>query len=318
MTRLVSVIVPVHNERENIAALAKSIKRVFAGLSYRYNLIFVDDGSSDITLHEIKKLAIHDSNIRFISFSRNFGHQAAIKAGLDKADGDCVITMDGDLQHPPRLIPQLLEKWEQGYDVVYTVRKEDKKLPFLKRITSNLFYKLLNWLSDIKIEKGTADFRLMSRNVVDVLRDLQEYEPFFRGLVKWAGFKQFAVEYEPEQRQSGVTKYTSRKMIRFALQGITSFSIRPLYAATYIGFTFAALSTLYIPYALYSYYFGYTISGWTSVIVTIVFFGGLQLMILGIIGIYLGKLFMQNKHRPVYIVKESNIHESSPIHIDEF
>lgn len=318
MTKLVSVIVPVHNERENIAVLAKTIKRIFGGLSYRYNLIFVDDGSSDATLHEIKKLAVQDSNIKFISFSRNFGHQAAIKAGLDKAGGDCVITMDGDLQHPPHLIPELLEKWEQGYDVVYTVRKEDKKLPFFKRTTSNLFYRLLNSLSDIKIEKGTADFRLMSRKVVEVLRGLQEYEPFFRGLVKWAGFKQYAVEYEPEQRTSGVTKYTSKKMIRFALQGITSFSIRPLYAATYIGFTFAALSTLYIPYALYSYYFGYTISGWTSVIVTIVFFGGLQLMILGIIGIYLGKLFMQNKHRPVYIVKESNIHEPSPIHINEF
>jgi dolichol-phosphate mannosyltransferase len=318
MTKLVSIIVPVHNERENVTVMAKAIKRIFSGLPYRYNLIFVDDGSSDLTLHEIKKLAVQDENIRFISFSRNFGHQAAIKAGLDKADGDCVITMDGDMQHPPHLIPLLLEKWREGYDVVYTVRKEDKNLPVLKRTTSNLFYKVLNFLSDIKLEKGTADFRLMNRNVADVLRNLQEIEPFFRGLIKWAGFKQLAVEYESDQRKSGVTKYTSKKMIRFALQGITSFSIRPLYAATYIGFTFAALSTLYIPYAVYSYYFGYTISGWTSVIVTVVFFGGLQLMILGIIGIYLGKLFMQNKHRPVYIVKESNIHEPSAIHIDEF
>jgi dolichol-phosphate mannosyltransferase len=318
MTKLVTIIVPVHNERDNVGIMAKTIKRIFADLPYRYHLLFVDDGSSDTTLQEIKKLAVQDENIRFISFSRNFGHQAAIKAGLDKAEGDCVITMDGDMQHPPQLIPQLLEKWSAGYDVVYTVRKEDKNLPFLKRATSNLFYRVLNWLSDIKLEKGTADFRLMSRNVVNVLRNLQEFEPFFRGLVKWAGFKQLPVEYQPDQRKSGASKYTSKKMIRFALQGITSFSIRPLYAATYIGFTFAALSTLYIPYALYSYYFGYTISGWTSVIVTIIFFGGLQLMILGIIGIYLGKLFMQNKHRPVYIVKESNIHEPSEIHIDEF
>jgi glycosyltransferase involved in cell wall biosynthesis len=318
MTKLVSIIVPVHNERENVGVMAKAIKRTFADLPYRYNLLFIDDGSSDLTLHEVKKLALQDDHIRYISFSRNFGHQAAIKAGLDKADGDCVITMDGDMQHPPHLIPTLLEKWDEGNDVVYTVRKEDKKLPFLKRVTSNLFYKVLNWLSDIKIEKGTADFRLMNRNVVDVLRGLAEFEPFFRGLVKWAGFKQVPVEYEPNERKSGTSKYTSKKMIRFALQGITSFSIRPLYAATYIGFTFAALSTLYIPYALYSYYFGYTISGWSSLIVTVVFFGGLQLMILGIIGIYLGKLFMQNKHRPVYIVKESNIHEPSAIHIDEF
>jgi dolichol-phosphate mannosyltransferase len=222
------------------------------------------------------------------------------------------------MQHPPHLIPQLLEKWEEGYDMVYTVRKEDKKLPFAKRVTSNLFYSIINRLSDIKIEKGAADFRLMNRNVVDVLRNLQEFEPFFRGLVKWAGFKQIPIEYEPDQRKSGVSKYTSKKMIRFALQGITSFSIRPLYAAIYIGFLCAVISALYIPYAIYSYYFGYTISGWTSVIVIIVFFGGLQLMILGIIGIYLGKLFMQNKHRPIYIVKESNIHEPSAIHIDEF
>ncbi|MCS3798377.1 glycosyltransferase family 2 protein [Niastella sp. OAS944] len=318
MTKLVSIIVPVHNEKENVSVMAKAIKRVFADLDYRYNLIFVDDGSSDLTLHEIKKLAIQDEHIRYVSFSRNFGHQAAIKAGLDKADGDCVITLDGDMQHPPQLIPQLLEKWEEGYDMVYTVRKEDKKLPFTKRITSNLFYRIINRLSDIKIEKGAADFRLMNRNVVDVLKNLQEFEPFFRGLVKWAGFKQVAIEYHPDQRKSGVTKYTSKKMIKFALQGITSFSIRPLYAAIYIGFLCAAFSTLYIPYAIYSYYFGYTISGWTSVIVIIVFFGGLQLMILGIIGIYLGKLFMQNKHRPIYIVKESNIHEPSAIHIDEF
>lgn len=318
MTKLVSIIVPVHNEKDNVSVMAKAIKRVFADLDYRYNLIFVDDGSSDLTLHEIKKLAIQDKHIRYVSFSRNFGHQAAIKAGLDKADGDCVITLDGDMQHPPHLIPQLLEKWEEGYDMVYTVRKEDKKLPFTKRVTSNLFYRLINRLSDIKIEKGAADFRLMNRNVVDVLKNLQEFEPFFRGLVKWAGFKQVAIEYHPDQRKSGVTKYTSKKMIKFALQGITSFSIRPLYAAIYIGFLCAAFSTLYIPYAIYSYYFGYTISGWTSVIVIIVFFGGLQLMILGIIGIYLGKLFMQNKHRPIYIVKESNIHEPSAIHIDEF
>jgi polyisoprenyl-phosphate glycosyltransferase len=303
MSKLISVVVPVHNEKDNVHLLAKAVKRVFSDLPYRYQLVFVDDGSTDATLQEIKKLAALDHNVCFIAFSRNFGHQAALKAGLDKADGDCVISMDGDLQHPPYLIPLLLEKWEQGYDVVYTIRKEDTTLPKRKRFTSNLFYRILNGLSDIKLEKGTADFRLLNRNVVDVLRNLRELEPFFRGLVKWAGFNQVAVEYEPEQRRSGGTKYTSKRMIRFALQGITSFSIRPLYAAAY---------------ALYSYYFGYTISGWTSVIVTIVFFGGLQLMILGIIGIYLGKLFMQNKQRPIYLIKETNIHEPATIHFDEF
>ncbi len=307
MTRLISIIVPVYNEKENVSVLAQSLQQLFSGLPYRFNVIFVDDGSSDTTLEEIKKLIQQYPFVKYISFSRNFGHQAALKAGLDMADGDCIISMDGDMQHPPELIPVLLEKWSEGYDVVYTVRKEDEALPYFKRKTSHLFYRLLNRLSDIEIEKGTADFRLLNRNVVNVLRNLQEYDLFFRGLVKWTGFKQISIEYEPGQRQWGSSKYTLKKMMRFALQGITSFSTRPLYAATYIGFVFAMLATLYIPYAFYSHFFGHTISGWTSVIVTIAFFGGLQLMILGIIGIYLGKLFMQNKQRPVYIVKESNL-----------
>jgi polyisoprenyl-phosphate glycosyltransferase len=307
MTKLISIVVPVYNEKNNVAILVKTLAHVFSNLPYRYNIIFVEDGSIDDTLQEIRDLATSDEHIRYVSFSRNFGHQAAIKAGLDVADGDCVITMDGDLQHPPEMIPLLLQKWEEGYDVVYTLRKEDTKLPFFKRKSSSLFYRLLNRISDINVEKGTADFRLLNRKVVNILRNLHEYEPFFRGLVKWAGFKQLAVEYTPEKRFSGVTKFTSKKMVRFALQGITSFSIRPLYAAIYLGFICAALSVLYIPVVIYSYYFGYTISGWASVIVTIIFFGGVQLMILGIIGLYLGKLFMQNKQRPLYIVKESNI-----------
>lgn len=307
MTKLISIVVPVYNEKSNVAVMAKTVAHIFANLPYRYNLIYVEDGSSDDTLQEIRNLATTDPQVRYISFSRNFGHQAAIKAGLDMANGDCVITMDGDLQHPPDMIPLLLQKWEEGFDVVYTLRKEDTALPYFKRTSSKLFYRLLNGISDISIEKGTADFRLLNRNVVNVLRNLQEYEPFFRGLVKWAGFKQLAVEYTPEQRLSGVTKFTSKKMMRFALQGITSFSIRPLYAAIYLGFICAVLATLYIPFVIYNYYFGYTISGWASVIVIIIFFGGVQLMVLGIIGIYLGKLFMQNKHRPLYIVKESNI-----------
>lgn len=307
MTKLVSVVIPVYNEKDNVAILSQTLHDTFAQLPYHYTTIFVDDGSTDGTADVLKQLAATQPHVKYISFSRNFGHQAALKAGLDMAEGDCVISMDGDMQHPPDLIPVLLQKWEEGYDVVYTIRKEDERLGYFKRTSSNLFYAVLNGLSDISIEKGAADFRLLNKNVVQVIRNLQEYDLFFRGLVKWTGFKQLGIEYDPAERRTGVSKYTFKKMMRFALQGITSFSIRPLYAATYLGFTFSLLAILYIPYVLYSYCMGHVISGWTSTIVTIAFFGGMQLMILGIIGLYLGKLFMQSKNRPTYIIKESNL-----------
>ncbi|GGH81522.1 dolichol-phosphate mannosyltransferase [Filimonas zeae] len=307
MTKLVSVVVPVYNEKDNVVLLSQTLRDTFAVLPYRYNTIFVDDGSTDGTADVIRRLAAENKHVRYISFSRNFGHQAALKAGLDMADGDCVISMDGDMQHPPELIPVMLQKWEEGYDVVYTLRREDENLSYFKRTTSNAFYSMLNRLSDITIEKGAADFRLLNRNVVEVVRNFQESDLFFRGLVKWSGFKQLGIEYDPAKRNSGVSKYTFKKMMRFALQGITSFSTKPLYAAIYLGFVFSLLALLYIPYVLYSYWMGHVISGWASIIVTIAFFGGMQLMILGIIGLYLGKLFMQSKKRPIYIVKESNI-----------
>ena len=307
MKQEVSIVVPIYNEQENISALVKAVKSVFINLPYDYKIIFVDDGSTDATLSIIKTMIDYDSTISYISFSRNFGHQAALKAGIDWAAGDCVISMDGDLQHPPELIPQMIKKWEAGYDVVYTIRKDDKSLSYMKRKSSSAFYKLLSHLSDVDIERGSADFRLMSKKVVAVVRDLGDHELFLRGIIKWVGFKQHAIEYEPVQRAGGKSKYTYKKMMRLALEGITSFSIKPLYIATYFGIAFSLLSILYLPYALYSYYFGKVISGWTSVIVTISFFGGLQLMILGIIGIYLGKLFMQSKNRPSYLIKESNI-----------
>jgi dolichol-phosphate mannosyltransferase len=215
--------------------------------------------------------------------------------------------MDADLQHPPEVIPLLIQKWESGFEIVYTLRNDDISIPFLKRKLSSGFYYFLNKISDIQMQKGTADFRLLNRNVVDVLKNLSEYDFFLRGLVKWVGFKQYAIEYVPGKRNSGDSKYSLGKMIRFALNGITSFSDKPLYLAAYLGCAFALLSILYIPYAFGSYFFHYTISGWTSIIVTLSFFGGIQLMILGIIGIYLGKLFMQSKQRPSYILKESNI-----------
>ncbi len=307
MNKKISIVVPVCNEQGNIPVLVNALQEVLASVTYPYKIIFIDDGSSDDTLAILKQRANIDSSIFYISLSRNFGHQNALKAGLDIADGDAVIMMDGDMQHPPELIPVMLELWEKGNDIVYTIRKDHKDLPMMKRKTSTMFYNLINNLSDIELEQGTADFRLMDKKVVAIFKDFKETDLFLRGLVKWMGFQQAGIEYEPAQRTQGKSKYTLKKMIRFALQGITSFSTKPLYIATYLGFSFSLVSLLYIPYIGYSYYFGHVISGWTSMIATIAFFGGLQLMILGIIGMYLGKLFLQSKQRPHYIVKESNI-----------
>ena len=299
MKKRISIVIPVCNEEANIAIVIAALQDVFQPLPYAYDVCFVDDGSTDGTLDELKKQSANHSNLFFISLSRNFGHQNALKAGLDMVDGDCVIMMDGDMQHPPDLIPELIQQWALGYDIVYTIRKDHKEMPLMKRKTSNMFYNLINNLSDIELEQGTADFRLMDKKVVEVFRAFKETDLFMRGLIKWMGFRQIGIEYDPAQRTKGKSKYTLKKMIRFALQGITSFSTRPLYLAAYLGFIFSVLSLLYVPYIIWSYYFGHAISGWASMIATIAFFGGLQLMILGIIGMYLGKLFMQSKQRSI-------------------
>jgi polyisoprenyl-phosphate glycosyltransferase len=201
----------------------------------------------------------------------------------------------------------MIKKWEEGYEIVYTIRKDDRSIPYFKRKLSFAFYRILNLISDTKVVAGAADFRLIDKIVVDSLKKMEEYDLFIRGMVNWLGFSQYAIEYQPGKRNEGKSKYSFKKMLRFGIYGITSFSDKPLYLAAYLGFLFSALASLYLPYALISYYFGKTISGWTSIIVTLSFFGGLQLMILGIIGIYLGRLFMQSKKRPVYITRESNI-----------
>lgn len=307
MKKLVSIVIPAYNEADNIFVIAESIKKVFATLSYNYEIILVDDGSADHTLEKIKEYAATAENVFFLEFSKNFGHQLAVKAGMDHAFGDCVISMDCDMQHPPELIPEMIAKWEAGYEVVYTIREEDKNLSKGKRSSSSLFYKVLNWLSDIDLEPGAADFRLLDQRVVNVFRNFHENEPFLRGLVKWLGFKQYAIKYNPAARFSGQSKYTLKKMLRLALHGVTSFSIKPLYTAVYLGFILSFASVLYVPYIIYAFVNHVEVSGWASVIMTIVFFGGLQLIILGIIGIYVGKMFMQAKNRPNYIIRSTNI-----------
>jgi dolichol-phosphate mannosyltransferase len=287
--------------------MADALCNVMNTLLYDYSITFVDDGSNDGTVETLKETALLNNKVFYISLSRNFGHQNALKAGLDLSDADAVISMDGDLQHPPELIPELIKHWEAGNDIVYTIRKDHQEIPMMKRKTSNMFYNLMNRLSDIELEAGTADFRLMDKRVVNICRTFNEMDLFWRGLVKWIGFTQVGIEYEPAERKFGESKYTYKKMMQFALRGITSFSIKPLSIAIYLGFTFSILSLLYIPYTIYALFFGHAINGWASVIVTIAFFGGLQLMILGIIGMYLGKLFIQSKQRPHYVIKESNL-----------
>ena len=307
MKKCISILIPVYNEKDNIEQLVKSLQTVISGLPYDCTITFIDDGSNDGTLECIRQQSSICNNVFFISLSRNFGHQNALKAGLDYSNSDCIITMDGDMQHPPCLIPQLIKEWEAGKDIVYTIRKDYDDQPGMKRRSSALFYKVLNKLSGMELEAGTADFRLLDKKIVNILRDFQEEEPFWRGIVKWVGFPQASIEYLPEARKFGKSKYTIRKMLSFGLQGITSFSTKPLTIAIYLGFTVALLSLLYFPYVFWSIYSGHAISGWASLIVTVAFLGGLQLMILGIIGMYLGKLFMQSKKRPHYIIKETAI-----------
>lgn len=309
MNKSIAIVIPSYNEATNIDVLVKALNETVSNLSYDFKFVFVDDGSSDDTIAILKEKSKSQDNIFYVELSRNFGHQNALKAGIDlvKNDADAIISMDGDMQHPPKIIPELIQKWEEGYEVVYTIREEDKKLSYFKNKSSNMFYGLMNKLSDIKFEPGTADFRLIDKKVAQVFSDFSENELFIRGIINWVGFKQFAVNYEPNERFSGKSKYTFGKMMRFAIQGITSFSTKPLSMAIILGISLSVFAFIfYIGYVIYSVYYGHVISGWASVITTVVFFGGLNLVVLGIIGVYIGKLFMQSKGRPNYLISNTN------------
>lgn len=304
---MVSVIVPIHNEEGNILVLADGIIDVLRRHP-DYELIFVDDGSNDDSLNIVKKLNNQNDKIKYISFSRNFGHQNALRAGLDYAKGDCIISMDGDMQHPPKLIPQLIEKWQKGYDIVYTIRKDDPSSSFFKRKTASIFYWVMNKFSDIEIKNGVADFRLLDRGVLDVVKTIKENDLFMRGMVSWLGFRQYGIEYMPEKRNWGKTKYGLSKMMKFAITGITSFSLKPLHISTMFGYTIATMAFIYGIYAIIIKLFtNNVISGWTSVLTVVLFIGGIQLIMIGILGEYIGKLFIESKKRPSYIIKEKRL-----------
>ncbi|MGB9707262.1 MAG: glycosyltransferase family 2 protein [Microgenomates group bacterium] len=301
---LLSLIIPVFNEEKNILPLINRLNPIIK--NYQYEIIFVDDGSTDNTVNQIKKIIQKNKKIKLISFTRNFGHQIALTAGYLYSKGDVIISMDADLQDPPEIIPQMLEKWKKGAKIVYAKRKERKVDSFLKRLTAFLFYRLINFLSDTPIPDNVGDFRLLDKEVVVFLNQLKEKSRFLRGLVAWPGFTTEYVYFNREKRFAGETHYPFAKMINFAIEGITSFSTKPLRLVSYLGFITAFLGFLGIIYAVLGKIFlpKYWVTGWTALFVAIMFLGGIQLITIGIIGEYIGKIYQQVQERPPFLIKE--------------
>jgi dolichol-phosphate mannosyltransferase len=304
-----SVVIPVFNEQSNLAALYNRLTEVLNKITNNYEMIFVNDGSTDDSLAMIKKLSTGDERIRYISFSRNFGHQVAISAGIDKSMGNAISIIDADMQDPPELIPVLYKKYSEGFDVVYAIRIKRKDRSVVKKIAYNMFYRILSRLSSVNIPLDTGDFRVISRKVADVLKAMPEQQKFLRGQIAWIGFKQTYIEYEREERAAGEPGYTWKKLFHLAIDGITSFSNVPLRMATIAGLIVSGISFLLILYALYSHFFlGLdTPKGWTSLMISVLFIGGIQLLSIGIIGEYISRLISNTRQRPLYVIEESNI-----------
>ena len=301
----ISVVVPLLNEEGNIPFLYASLIKVLEGLVSDFEILFVDDGSKDHSFQIITDISQTDHRVLGISLSRNFGHQIALTAGLEHASGSVVVTMDADLQHPPEVIADLYKTYkETGADIVNTIRTETADSSAFKRISSSWFYKIINNLSDIHIEPTAADFRLMNAQTVKAFLQMKEKDRFTRGLISWMGFKQVSIPYSAPPRFSCKTKYSITKMFRFAADGITSFSAKPLRVSFYSGLIVSFIGLLYAIFAVLEYFSGRTIAGWTSILVSILIIGGIQLISIGIIGEYLARVFNEAKNRPLYFVKE--------------
>ena len=309
---LISIVVPVFNEAEVIeASHARLAKAMDAVPQVDYEILFVNDGSSDGSAQRLADLAMLDSRVKVLRFSRNFGHQIAITAGIDHAEGDAVVVIDADLQDPPEVIPQFIDKWLEGYDIVYGVREKRHGETAMKLFTASLFYRLIRLFSKIDIPQDVGDFRLMSRRAVDYLKQMTEKDRFVRGLVSWIGFRQIGVPYTREKRFAGTTKYPYRKMIKFAFDGITSFSTAPLSLATWLGFITSIFAFLYMGSVFVQKLLGNTVQGWATIMVALLFLGGVQLICVGILGQYIGRIFNEVKPRPVYIIQETYNMEDS-------
>lgn len=302
-----SIIIPIFNEEGNIGLIFERLSKVCNQITSDYELIFVNDGSKDNSLNLIYGLSQSVNNVKFINFSRNFGHQAAVSAGIDHALGEYVVIIDADLQDPPELILDMYQKALNGFQVVYAKRRSRKGESSFKLFTAKLFYRLLDSITSIKIPLDTGDFRIMHRSVVEVVKNMPEKNKFLRGQIAWVGFNQTYIEYDRDSRTYGETGYPLKKMLKFAMDGITSFSTFPLKLATWMGFVVGFISFLLIIYALYSKFIlkDYQ-SGWTSLIISILFLGGVQLMCLGIIGEYISRIFDNAKGRPLYIIQNKN------------
>jgi dolichol-phosphate mannosyltransferase len=300
-----SLIIPVYNEEEIIAELDRRLKGLLHGMDETWEVVFVDDGSRDGTPLALKVLAAAEPRYKVISFSRNFGHQAAITAGMDRAEGDAVVIMDADLQDPPEVVTQMIEKWREGYDVVYGQRSIRHGESIFKRATAAAFYRLFRMMLPIELPLDTGDFRLMSRGVVLSMRALREQHRFVRAMVSWVGFRQTAVQYERPERFAGETKYPLRKMIRFAIDGITSFSIVPLRIATWLGMLSGLVAIITSGWAVYASIAGETVPGWATIMIAVALAASAQLIMTGILGEYIGRIYEEVKRRPLYVVADT-------------
>jgi polyisoprenyl-phosphate glycosyltransferase len=303
--RSLAIVIPCFNEEGTLRETHRRVTQAIAGVVTAYEIVYVDDGSRDQTPALLRELQREDSHVRVVALSRNFGHQCAVTAGLAHAEGEAVVIMDADLQDPPEVVQEMVQRWQDGYDVVYGVRGDREGETRFKLLTASLFYRLMRWLSDTAIPLDTGDFRLLDRKVVDAILAMPEKDRFLRGMVSWAGFRQVGVTYHRAARFAGTTKYPFAKMLRFAVDGILSFSIKPLRLSTLLGFASAALAVLVMVYALALRLFTHNwVTGWTALIVTALFLGGAQLISLGIIGEYVGRLYGEAKRRPLYLVRE--------------
>ncbi len=303
---LLSIVVPVYNESGNIFPFFREVCRSLETLALPAEVIFVDDGSVDHSEAELRQLHNLDPRVRVVFLSRNFGHQYAITAGMEHARGNAVIIMDADLQHPPSMIPRLVDKWRKGYHVVYTIRERTPGAPWLKRFASDLFYRIIRAVSNVDIVPRASDFRLMDRAVVDCLMAMKERSRFMRGMVRWVGFRQTGISFVAHRRHGGVSKYSVAKMARLAIDGITSFSCIPLRWSAYLGFLVAVSIIPYGLWAAYAKLFtGAVVPGWASLMVSVLFLGAVQLISIGILGEYVGRIYTEVKGRPVYIVGEA-------------
>lgn len=307
-----SVIIPSYNEERNVGIMHERLTKTLSEITDSYEMIFVNDCSKDQTLLRIKELAEKDSHVKYLSFSRNFGHQIAVSAGLDFCTGEAVVIIDGDLQDPPELISKMYERYKEGYKVVYAKRKTRDGETWFKKATAKIFYRLLASMTSIDIPVDVGDFRLIDRVIVEHLRNMPEKSKYIRGQIAWIGYKQTFVEYHRDARLYGTTNYPLKKMLRFALDGITAFSDKPLKIASGLGIFSAIVSLLALVYALVSHFcFHATITGWTSLILSVLFIGGVQLITIGIIGEYIARINNDVRNRPLYILDEKNIDKDS-------